>query len=220
MWGVLEASPYKGPMPVTSTDKLKPRINNTPDKPPAPCKASGSMAVAIMVSIAPPVMPSAAETMMENAVLSSGFTSPMLAAIAMHKATSAAKATNHMPKAFDADIPCVTRRLEPLNDSGKFAMQTAKMNSGSSVPALLLQAIINASGMPSSITPSHIARATLDLSTTTSFAPSPPCEDFIDICRRGFNAAIGQSSWATEMPVFDLASPGRQLETVSPKSSD
>mmetsp|Transcript_79202 Transcript_79202/g.201555 ORF Transcript_79202/g.201555 Transcript_79202/m.201555 type:complete len:267 (-) Transcript_79202:576-1376(-) len=80
--------------------------------------------------------------------------------------------TVHMRKTLGTDIPWFLKRLAPLNASGKFAMEMAAKNVKLIEPSLVMKPSINASGMPSSNSPSHMEKATFLPAASASISSS------------------------------------------------
>mmetsp|Transcript_13450 Transcript_13450/g.22119 ORF Transcript_13450/g.22119 Transcript_13450/m.22119 type:complete len:213 (-) Transcript_13450:161-799(-) len=121
------------------------------------------MAVETMASIAPPVMPSmsaVAESRFfarsePRATLAGMMSEPIMASSPV-----SVKSTIHINMILDTDIFCPRNRLLPLNASGKFAMKIATRKLKVTEPSFVMKPSMRASGIPSSIIPSHMDSAT------------------------------------------------------------
>mmetsp|Transcript_135965 Transcript_135965/g.378950 ORF Transcript_135965/g.378950 Transcript_135965/m.378950 type:complete len:353 (+) Transcript_135965:294-1352(+) len=153
-----------------NTDSTKPSTKRRPAASPAPLKASGIMAVAIMASMAPPVKPSKAAVEVYRTLSS---IEPFVTALGMIKEPTMdkkpvkAKTTNHIRKTRCFFMPWLVNKLAPLNASGKLATKMATKKVKLMAFSFVMNPSINDSGMPSSSSPNHIDSATLLLDTST-----------------------------------------------------
>mmetsp|Transcript_90636 Transcript_90636/g.275152 ORF Transcript_90636/g.275152 Transcript_90636/m.275152 type:complete len:285 (-) Transcript_90636:391-1245(-) len=130
---------------------------------PAPWKASGSMAVETMAIIAPPVRPSMEEVATVrtlDSLESGGMLSGRMSEPSKASSPVEMKTVVHMKTILALGTPCCLSRLAALKASGKLAIKTDTSNTHVKEPSLVMKPSISASGMPSSVTPSHMDMAT------------------------------------------------------------
>mmetsp|Transcript_39558 Transcript_39558/g.85436 ORF Transcript_39558/g.85436 Transcript_39558/m.85436 type:complete len:213 (-) Transcript_39558:310-948(-) len=121
------------------------------------------MAVDTMANIAPPVMPSmsaVAESRFlarsePRATLAGMMSEPIMA-----RSPVSVNSTIHISRILDTGIFCPRNRLLPLKASGKLAIKIATRKLKVTEPSLVMKPSMRASGIPSSIIPSHMDSAT------------------------------------------------------------
>mmetsp|Transcript_21933 Transcript_21933/g.61305 ORF Transcript_21933/g.61305 Transcript_21933/m.61305 type:complete len:249 (-) Transcript_21933:356-1102(-) len=187
--------PKRAPRPSMITALTNPMTKRMPDFSPVPLNAAGSIAVAIMASIAPPVRPSKAVVVTvrtrarkEPFSISSG----MMREPAIARTPVTINTLAHMAKFRWAGMFSLCSSAAPLKASGKLAMKTESKKENVIVPSFVMNPSMKDSGMPSSMRPSHMETATLPCACVPGPSPISGCRSDLNV--NELRAAI-RGSW-------------------------